>query len=412
MSSRDPGIDASFAGLRRAHRLERAPDALRRRALARARSLRWSLNRRSTRARGWLAPGWLLGLAASVAGGIWLGVSRLTVDGPGAAPSQPPRFGVVPSAEPAGPPAKPVRPCPKPLPTSPWNQAEVGLGAKVSGLEAEVIETETDCGPLTRRYLVRVPAGDASSSPVLIVLHDAGENAEEVQLPTRWWFDDLAQRERAVLVYANGSQSVLRTENAWVNAGVWQTDEGAHPAVDDSEYLRAVVEQLREKRGLAQSGEVFLAGYGSGAVMALSAALRHPERYAGVAAFLPSRSPRKEDLDGAPGKVPRASRLHSVFVALPDAPSSDASAIASEWMAALGSEPSAIRVTQQPRGIQQLDSSLAGGVALRLLRLSHEVDPFPVPGGGDPITRKASQARPFFLDGPGAAWAFFQRQSR
>jgi predicted esterase len=236
---------------------------------------------------------------------------------------------------------KPVRPCPKPLPTSPWNQAEVGLGAKVSGLEAEVIETETDCGPLTRRYLVRVPAGDASSSPVLIVLHDAGENAEEVQLPTRWWFDDLAQRERAVLVYANGSQSVLRTENAWVNAGVWQTDEGAHPAVDDSEYLRAVVEQLREKRGLAQSGEVFLAGYGSGAVMALSAALRHPERYAGVAAFLPSRSPRKEDLDGAPGKVPRASRLHSVFVALPDAPSSDASAIASEWMAALGSEPSA-----------------------------------------------------------------------
>ena len=84
-----------------------------------------------------------------------------------------------------------------------------------------------------------------------------------------------------------------------LNAGVWQTDEGVHPAVDDHEYLRAIVDSLRERREgppdapqqlLAGDAEVFLAGYGSGAVMALAAAMQHPERYSGVAAFLTPRT--------------------------------------------------------------------------------------------------------------------------
>jgi poly(3-hydroxybutyrate) depolymerase len=291
------------------------------------------------------------------------------------------------------------------LPTSSWDPREIDLGATVTGLEGEVFTTETSCGSLTRRYLVRAPAGDAASAPVLIVLHDAGQSAEQAQIITRWWFDDLAQRERAVLVYANGSQTVLRGQNAWLNAGVWQTDEGAHPAVDDSEYLRGIVDHLQEKTGLAQSGEVFLAGYGSGAVMALAAALRHPERYVGVAAFLPTRPLRSEDLVGSPRPELGGGRLSSVFVALPAA-GTDASAIAVHWARALGSEAGAIRVTRE-RGIQRIDSSLASGVALRILRLSPEVDPFPVPGGGDPLTSTASRAGPFFLDGPGAAWDFF-----
>ncbi|MEO8182771.1 MAG: hypothetical protein ABI895_28390 [Deltaproteobacteria bacterium] len=405
MNSKNPGLDASFDGLRRAHGSERAPEALRRRTLEQARSLRSLKNGRSTRPRPWLTRGGLLAVAAGLGACLWFGASLFVAHGLGDAASPPARPDVLPSAEPAGAPAPR---CPQPLPTSPWDPAQIGMSAKVTGFEAEVFENETDCGPLKRRYLVRVPAGDASSSPVLIVLHDAGETAEEAQLPTRWWFEDLAQRKRALLVYANGSQSVLRMVSGPINAGVWQTDEGAHPAVDDSEYLRGVVEQLREKRHLAR-GEVFLAGYGSGAVMALTAALRHPERYAGVAAFLPSRLPWKEDLGAGPGPTERDRRLRSVFVALSDAPRTDASAIAVQWAAALGGEPGAIRVTWGKPGIQRVDSSLASGVALRIVRLSRGRDPFPAPGGGELLPRKSSQASPTFFDGPGAAWEFFHQ---
>lgn len=412
MSSTDPRVDAGFDELRRAHQRVRAPDALRRRTLAQARSLRSPRNRRGTRARAWLTGGGLLGMAAGVAACLWLGVSLFVVHGARDAAPSPSAGGVVPSAEPSGllraePAGLPARRCSKPLPSPPADPTQIGSAAKATGFEADVVENQTDCGALKRRYLVRVPAGEASSSsPVLIVLHDAGESAEAAQLPTDWGFDDLAQRERAVLVYANGSPSVLGTASGPINAGVWQTDEGAHPAVDDSEYLRGVVEQLQEKRQLAR-GEVLLAGYGSGAVMALTAALRHPERYAGVAAFLPSRLPWKEDLGGAPRRTKQGSRLRSVFVALPDAPRIDASAIAVQWAAALGSEPGAIRVTRAKPGIQQVDSSLASGVALRIVRLSRELDSFLVPGDGEPLPRKASKANPSFFDGPGAAWDFF-----
>jgi predicted esterase len=412
MSVKDPGLDAGFDGLRRAHRVEQVPEALRRRTLERARALR-SRNRRGPRTREWLARGGLLGVAAGVAACLWLGVSLLVTSRSEDATSAPARLDLVPSAEPTAVMSRgaPARRCPQPLPSSPWDLAELGAGARAAGFEAQVFESETDCGPLTRRYLVRVPSGGTSSSPVLIVLHDAGQTAEEAQLPTRWWFDDLAQRERAVLVYANGSPSVLSTVTGPINAGVWQTDEGAHPAVDDSDYLRDVVDQLRDKRQLAR-GEVFLAGYGSGAIMALTAALRHPERYAGVAAFLPPRLPWKEDLGVRPGPTEQGSRLRSVFIALPDAPRVDASALAVQWAAALGSELDAIRVTRVKPGFQRVDFSLTSGVQLRIVRLPREIDMFPPPGGGDPIARRSSRARPSFLDGPGAAWEFFHQPPR
>jgi hypothetical protein len=104
--------------------------------------------------------------------------------------------------------------------------------------------------------------------------------------------------------------------------------------------------------------------------------------------------------------------LRSVFVALPDAPRIDASAIAVQWASALGSEPGAIRVTRPKPGIQQVDSSLASGAALRIVRLSRELDSFFVPGDGEPLPRKASKAAPAFFNGPGAAWDFFHPPPR
>jgi poly(3-hydroxybutyrate) depolymerase len=416
MNARDPGTDASFEWLRRAHRSERAPDALRRRALERARDERSRGERRGPRARRWLARGSWLALAAAVTAGVWFGVSRTGLDGSGPAPTAAGDV-VMPTAEPAPSPSSPA--CSMPLPRSPFDPAQVDFTAKTTGLQAGVFETETArCGPLTRRYLVRPSSEQAPSSPsspVLIVLHDAGQSPEQAQIATRWWFDDVSQRKFAVLVYANGAPILTQTGGPSLHVGIWQTDAAAHPAVDDFAYLQGIVRDLRAKRGLAQ-GEVFLAGYGSGAVMALAAALQHPDRYAGVAAFLPTRLPRKEELGAAlsaPGQLlpPALGRhgLGSIFVAQPRAAGENPSAVAFEWAALFGSEAGPVRVTRQKPGIRRIDSTLVGGVQLRILSLPKQVNPFPDPGGTDPLARAASEKRPDFFDGPGAAWEFFEQ---
>jgi poly(3-hydroxybutyrate) depolymerase len=289
-----------------------------------------------------------------------------------------------------------------------------------------VVATQTACGPLNRRFLMQMQGrtGVAASSSALIVLHDEGESAGQAPLTTRWWFGGLAQRERILLVYAHGGPRANDNPVPYDRSSVWQTDDDAHPAVNDFEYLRAIVDDLRVQREgppdvppqlLASNADVFLAGYGSGAMMALAAAARHPERYSGVAAFLPNRSlrPGELDLGAAARRAAGEHRLRSVLVALraaSDGANEDAVAIAAEWAAALGIDASSARASRHDPGIVRIDSNLTGAVALRVLRLSAEVDPFPLPGGiGE--ARAASQARPFFFDGPDAAWEFFQQRN-
>jgi predicted esterase len=410
MNVRDPGSEASFEWLRHAHRSERAPDALRRRVLEQTRGGRLRSPRNVPRAQRSLSRSSWLALAAAVvggvAGGVWLGVARHVVDSP-AEPAAGPA-GVTPMAEPARP-NTPSRACPPPLFGSLWELAQVDPAAKITGLEGKALQTEiAGCEPLVRRYLVRPPATPKASAPVLLVLHDGGQSAEVAQIATRWWFDDVTVRKSALLVYANGGPIAPR-QNGWqIKSGVWQTDAEAYPSVDDVAYLQAIIDDLRTVRGLAQ-GDVFLAGYGSGAVMALVAALQHPERYAGVAAFLPDRAPRKAEL-GAALAASGQRRLRSVFVVLPKT-AEGPSALAFEWAALLGSEPGGVRVTRQRPGISRIDTTLAGGVALRILRLPGQVDPFPPPGGAEPLARAASEKQPFFFDGAGAAWDFFERAS-
>lgn len=389
MSDEDPGLDARFDRLRRAHESERPPDGLRRRLLDRA-GRRGSKIPRPTRVREWLSRGGSPAAAAGVAACLWLGLSRFVADGSVVLSPSTDRHDLLPSAEPA---RSLSGRCPSPLPMLPWNAGEVEMGVQRAGFEVDVFESETDCGPLKRRFLVRAPVGVPSSWPVLIVLHDAGETAEMAQRWTSWWFDDPMMGEPGV-VYANGSQNLLSTVSGPMNAGVWQTDEGTHPAVDDGEYLRNVVDRLRQKRNLA-GGEVFLAGYGSGALMALVAAMRHPELYAGVAAFLPPRLPWKEDLGDGVEAVAHRSHLQFIFIELPNAPATDGSALATQWASALGLDPGPVRV-MRGQLFDRVDSVLETGTALRIVRHSRELDP--------------SLASDF--DAPAAAWEFFHLPHR
>jgi predicted esterase len=406
LTATDPRTDASFEWLRDAHRSERAPEELRRRLQERAGRTSGGSERARLRGK-WRARGTWLALAAVVAGAVWLGVSRSTLDDTSRSPAALHDI-VTPTREPSSRTGASAPACP---PAPDWfrNQAEIDGSAKLYGFRAQSLEVESPgCGLLTRRYLIQVPEALAPHVPVLIVLHDAGESAEQAQITTRWWFNDLAQRIFAVLVYANGLSAARPVVGLRGYGGVWQTDADAHPLVDDVAYLDAIVGDLR-RQGLAQR-EVFLLGQGSGGVMALAAALQHPEQYAGVAAFLPPRMPELGELAAAPpatGQFP----LRSIFIALPRIPQENSSRLVVDWAARLGSAHGAIHVTRQKPDVQRIDSTLASGVRLRIVTLPEQVDPFPPPGGADGPARAASEKRPYFFDGPAAAWELFQSQA-
>jgi poly(3-hydroxybutyrate) depolymerase len=441
MSDTEPRSDVTFDRLRHAHRSERAPAELRRRALGLTSSARTPAKRSRTIARGLFglfapergnarARGQLLVLAASVAAVVWFTVNRFasreSIDA-GAPVAR--WWNVVPSAEPPGTRELAGGRCPKPLPPY-WILSDSSFPRSTSGLGVGVVAMESACGQMNRRVLLQKLEGTAASAAALILLHDAGQSPEQnVLYSTRGWVNDLARRERFLLVFANGSPRVNgepatgdRAETD-LYAGVWQTDEGVHPAVDDHEYLRAIVADVRERREgppdvprqlLAADGEVFLAGYGSGAVMALAAALRHPERYSGVAAFLTPRTLPLAALAraGAPRRVLTDRRLRSVFVVLPpgsDDGAEDAVAVARHWAEVLGSELGAVRSTREPPGVQRIDARLEDGTALRILLLAARVDPFPLPGAGDGVVGAAARANPFFFDGARAAWEFLRQ---
>jgi pimeloyl-ACP methyl ester carboxylesterase len=68
-----------------------------------------------------------------------------------------------------------------------------------------------------------------------------------------------------------------------------QTDPGAKPEIDDELYHEGVIEDLTSRDKIAGGNPVWLVGFGGGATLALTLAAQHPELYAGVAAFEPSR---------------------------------------------------------------------------------------------------------------------------
>ena len=136
-----------------------------------------------------------------------------------------------------------------------------------------------------------------------------GDSAEGVRaLQAQGSFEALSEREGFVVVYANAAPASGR----FPSSGVWQTDPGANPAIDDFAYLKLVIERLQRRLSADVVLDVYLVGYGSGARLALEEAAQRPERYAGVAAFLPDKINRSRP----PPRGPDAHLNRLLFVTL------------------------------------------------------------------------------------------------
>jgi len=147
-------------------------------------------------------------------------------------------------------------------------------------------QTLSSCGPVERRYLSYVPPRLAarSAAPVLIVLHGQGASAEAMMnFQTGGTFNRLADEKGLLVIYGNGLPTGYNFPGL-ANSGRWRAED---TEVDDVGYLDLIVADLRARGVIAGGNDLYLIGQSNGGGMVLRAAREHPDRYSGVAAFMP-----------------------------------------------------------------------------------------------------------------------------
>ena len=417
---------ALLGALRQAHRGERAPLGLRRRVLsrleseARGPSWRWvALLRQRGPMTLLLASAGVL-LAALVMQSSTRGL-RPAEEAPvafGPEPAPPDSSGIVPGGRERRETSEALRARPCPLAEVPKGAtiapSETDFDSRRVGVAVRLLEIRTPrCGSLTRRYLEYVPPSvEGKVNPAIwILIHAAGESAETMRaLPTRWYFDALAEREGFIVVYANAAPGLEMDPNV-PNSGSWQTSERASPYVDDELYLERVVADVRARRAdFGAESPVYLVGRVEGADMALSAASFRPDLYSGVAAFIPLKFVEP------PRSMRRLRLTRALFVFLGESAGTGgagARAVAQDWAAALGAPPetqpsrSRLEAGSPPHIVEQLDFAVeaSSGPAVRLLVLERATDPFPVPGAYALMPSKGSKPASG-MRGAEEAWGF------
>ncbi len=153
-------------------------------------------------------------------------------------------------------------------------------------LTGKVEQRRLDVGGVSRRFLAYIPGRLADPAPVLLVLHGAASSAERMRATTGWAFEEIADRDGAVIVYPEGF------EGHWNDCRREGDFAAKRRALDDVQFLRAVVGRLQgdpalEGRQLA-ADQVFAVGLSNGGHMAFRLALEAPDFIAGVAAIAAS----------------------------------------------------------------------------------------------------------------------------
>lgn len=317
-------------------------------------------------------------------------------------------------------------------------QPEALAPGAAPGVQVFTFEQETkNCGLVTRRYLVHVPASlpSATEAPVVIGLPGQGANAESLrEFQARGQFDKLAVSDGFVMVYGNGLPTPYNFEGL-ANSGEFRSEySDLSKEVDELEYLRLIIEDMKSRSLIRGDNRVFLVGHSNGGGLALSATQHHPERYAGVAAFMPYVGYAPEapkDLRSTQlGRImfvvsstdPAFPEDYATSVQLPlangygRALGIDEAALASPTRTAIfdsvqegadytGSNPT-VTTTRQST-VVQLDSSSSYG-KLRVLHMDHAGHFWPTPQYNDQSSAQERYGlRNQDIDGAVEAWRFF-----
>lgn len=119
-------------------------------------------------------------------------------------------------------------------------------------------------GGLTRAYHAHVPPGlPAGNVPLVIALHGGGGSGPHMQ--QNYGFDELASRERFIVVYPDGTGRLRRIGLTW-NAGTC-CGYAVDRRIDDVGFLRAMIADL-SSRFPVDKARIYVTGHSNGAMMA------------------------------------------------------------------------------------------------------------------------------------------------
>ena len=125
------------------------------------------------------------------------------------------------------------------------------------------VEIHLKSGGIDRSCLVHAPAGLGSGPvPLLLALHGGGGTAEGMIRLTRGRFDELADRDRFVVVYPQGFGK------SWNDGRNDLPSKARQENVDDVAFFRILIDELAKKYPIDRR-RVFVAGISNGAMMSL-----------------------------------------------------------------------------------------------------------------------------------------------
>jgi polyhydroxybutyrate depolymerase len=128
-----------------------------------------------------------------------------------------------------------------------------------------------------RQRTVRIyqPSMRIAGAPLILILHGGGGSASSMELLTRGAFNRIADREGAIVVYAEG------VDRHW-NDGRDLPETAARENVDDVGFIRALIEEMA-LRHLLDRGRIYAAGISNGGFMSMRLACDAAETFAAVA---------------------------------------------------------------------------------------------------------------------------------
>lgn len=149
--------------------------------------------------------------------------------------------------------------------------------SEVPRLSGTLTKESITAGGLVRIYRVYVPKGLAKGAPLVVVMHGAGENGEQMRMETGYGFERLADKHGFAVAYPNAY------EGYWNGCGIVGGGDADGLKTDDVGFITALVDKLIAGIGINRA-KVFAAGSSRGGFMAFRLALEAPSRFRAVAA--------------------------------------------------------------------------------------------------------------------------------
>ncbi|MBO3278165.1 alpha/beta hydrolase family esterase [Pseudomonas schmalbachii] len=154
---------------------------------------------------------------------------------------------------------------------------------------------------LRRNYVLYVPRQLSENPALLVVLHSARSNGEQMRRDSGYGFDTLADREGFLVLYPDG------VGGRWNDCRKASSHDARRRQIDDVRFLSRLIEQVRSERNV-DPRRIYVTGYSNGGQMAFRMAAEAPQLLSGIATVAASL-PTAQDYSCPPPAQPIAALL-------------------------------------------------------------------------------------------------------